>query len=481
MIDRFHWSAVSALVSSSIFIIWLATGVRQPMGILYFLLELHLYVLLLLFVINHWKRRYVLSGGPYSLRAIVDVFIPSKTEPADMLERTLYSASLIDYPNLRLYLLDDGAREWVKELAKKYGYTYLVRPNHLTKPYKAATLNYGLAHSWGNYILVLDADHTVKPTMLDDLLGHFKDPKVALVATRQGFAIDKNDFNHDHLFYEYMQPGKNADGAAMSCGSGVIYRRSALTKIGGFSEWNVVEDLHTSYLLNSHGFQAVYVNQPYTQGVAPQDLKVIYKQRGTWALDSLRLLFWNMPLLNRKLSFLQRLHYLEMGYIYLVGGFVLPLLFFLNFYSLFSNTPLVQAGFWYVLLKIPSHYLTVRLYSELGRGSAESRMWAGLYPVYFLAIFRALIHVKPRYQVTEKGVEAQVRRITLVIPQAFTVALGILAILYHLSRYSFSSLFTVNVFWFSVMVYWLWPVLGKALAISPSLPIKKYGKNYSDR
>ena len=93
-------------------------------------------------------------------------------------------------------------------LAKKYQGEYLVRPDRESKAYKAASLNYGLNHSYGNYVLVLDADQKVRASIFDDLLGHFKDEKLAYIATRQWFDVPEKDFNHDHLFYEYMQPGK---------------------------------------------------------------------------------------------------------------------------------------------------------------------------------------------------------------------------------------------------------------------------------
>ena len=68
-----------------------------------------------------------------------------------------------------------------------------------------------------------------------------------------------------------MQPGKNYDNAAISCGSGVIYAREKLEKIGGFQTWSIVEDLYTSYSLHRAGFTSLYVNRAYTIGTAPLD------------------------------------------------------------------------------------------------------------------------------------------------------------------------------------------------------------------
>lgn len=469
MNSKVHSLSVYALVTGSIYLLWLGFAVYNPVGFVYFFLELGLFLLLVLFVINHWSRRYVLSGGSYSLRAIVDIIIPTKGEPAKMVEKTVRAVRKISYPNIRIYIIDDSKKKAIKKIALKYNCVYLVRPDRKTKAYKAASLNYGLKHSYGNYILVLDADHIVKPSIIDDLLGHFKNPKIAFVATRQGFKINEKDFNHDNLFYEYMQPGKNADGASISCGSGVIYRRTAIAKIGGFSEWNIVEDLHTSYVLNCHGLKGLYINQPYTIGEAPSDLKVIYKQRGVWAIDSLRLILWKMPIFNKALTLPQRLHYMEMGYIYLVGGLILPAVFFLNFYALIFNVTIVNAGIWYIVLKLPSFYFTFKLYDELGQGASSSRMWAALFPVYLRSFFSAIFYKKPAYIVTKKSNSSSTQhRVHLILPQMFTIGVGISSLAYHLANFHVTKLLVVNFFWFVVMIYWLWPVFPKAFAVTKS-------------
>jgi cellulose synthase (UDP-forming) len=288
---------------------------------------------------------------------------------------------------------------------------------------------------------------------------------LAYIATRQWFDVPDKDFNHDYLFYEYMQPGKGTSNAAISCGSGVIYRRSALLAVGGFSEWNVVEDLHTSYVLNAHGYKGIYTNQSYTNGVAPTDLPTIYKQRGTWALDSLRLMLWQVPRPQPLLSLTQKLHYFEMGYIYLVSAVMLPAIFFLNYYSLFFNVTFIAAGWWYLVFKLPAFFFTLKLYNDLGRGQSASRMWAALFPVYFRSLWLAMLYKKPVYQVTEKR-RAPVpdQSLRLIWPQAMTVGLGIVAIVYHLAHFHFTSLLAVNFFWMGVILYWLWPIFPKAWA-----------------
>ena len=465
-LHRLHVLALYTLITGVAYHVWLLFVIDSTIGVVFFCLELAMFLLAVLFSINHWNRRYVLSGGAYSFRSIVDIYISIKGEPVGILEKTLKAATEIDYPNTRIYILDDGARPRVRQLAEKYGATHVVRGNRKKKQYKAANFNNALSRSYGNFILALDVDQVPQPNILDDVLGHFSDEQVGLVTTRQRFVVNSDDFNNDHLFYEYMQSGKNADHAGISCGSGVIYRRSALDAIGGFPEWNLLEDLYTSYVLNTRGYRTVYVNQSYTKGIAPHNLRTIYKQRGNWALDTLRLFFWKMPFLNLRLPWRQRLHYFELGYIYLVSAVVLPSLYALNFYSLLSNQPILSVGLSFVFFKFISFYFILKMYNELGQGSSSSRMWAALFPVYLKAAVQALLYFKPRYQVTEKVIEqphASRLQIHLVIPQMLVILLGSFAVAYHGAYFGFTTTFIVNAFWLIVMLYWLVPVFPKAI------------------
>jgi cellulose synthase (UDP-forming) len=67
----------------------------------------------------------------------------------------------IDHPDLRVWVLDDGARDWVRTMAEDLGALYLCRVNG--KHAKAGNVNNGLQQylSIGRrleFILLLDAD-----------------------------------------------------------------------------------------------------------------------------------------------------------------------------------------------------------------------------------------------------------------------------------------------------------------------------------
>jgi cellulose synthase (UDP-forming) len=446
-----------------VYLVWLAFHVNGTLGHAWYVVEIFISSLSFLFAFNHWGQDHV-EHSDHSFTPSVDVFLTIVDEPLALFEPVLASAKDIAYANKKVYVLDDGARKEVRDLAAKYGATYLTRPDK-PKDYKAGNLNHGFAHSDGAYLLVIDADQRITdPAILDDLMGHFKhDEKLAMVATRQRFDVPHLDFNHDTLFYEHMQTGKNEDNAAISSGSGVIYSRAALTSIGGFQTWNVVEDLYTAYVLHQCGYRTLYVNKPYTLGTAPMDLAAIYKQRGTWATDTLRLFFKKSPLLAKGLTFRQRIHYSELALVYLVSAFAIAAVFLLPIYTVAARITLVDAPVTYVLLRVPSLAAILWLYYRLsGNSFTTSQFWAALFPVYLKATLLALLPGKPKYKVTRK-VGSGKRDTLLALPHLAMLGAAAYVSIQYLAEVGMDGFLAVHLVWFALMLFWFAPLIRKSL------------------
>jgi cellulose synthase (UDP-forming) len=244
--------------------------------------------------------------------------------------------------------------------------------------------------------------------------------------------------NTDRVFYNVMQSGKDGDNAAFSCGSGVMYRRKALEEIGGFSTWNIVEDVHTSILLHERGWRSVYYNYPLTFGTAPTDVWGVYRQRKQWAADSLRMLFWDNPFLHKGLTLKQKLQYANLGFVYLVAAFVMPFYFITPAFALLSNK--------FVLTAPVSTYVVHRLAYFIGMSIAYGlvnyptsymkafQMWTGLFPVFIQATWIALRFRKrkPVYRVNIKptGAVRSKKAWVAIIPQMGIILLGLFSVVY---------------------------------------------------
>lgn len=443
---------------NTIYLIWLAYHVTS-LGYILLFAEFLIASLTYFLIFNHWGQSHTLHHF-YPAHGSVDVFITTVNEPIAMLNDTISAASEIDYPNKIVYILDDGPRDEIEALAKKYGAQYLARRNRIDS--KAGNLNFGLQNSMGEYILVIDADHVANPFIIKDLLGHFDDsPETAVVATRQAYLVPEGDFNHDVLFYQHMMAGKHEDNASISCGNGVFYRRSALKIIGGFQTWNLVEDLYTSYILHTRGFKTVYINQPYTYGTAPLDLANIYKQRGTWALDTLRMVFWHSPLFARGLKFWQRLHYIEIGYSYIVSAIAMPIVFVLPAVAVLRNDPIITDPITYLLLRIPSLLAILYFYYRLSdKMFAQMQYWASLFPIYMKALVLALIGKKVPYKVTSK-VATDRRHILLVVPHVALIIFSFAVILWRIFivDHALTAFTAINLMWACLMAFWFTPVI----------------------
>ena len=403
----------ASLVAGGQYLVWrlLSTVPGSGIaGVAFWIVEAINFVALALTVPLIWRTpgRPVAPGPPaHSL----DVFVTVCGEPAAMVEETLRAALAIAYPH-RTYVLNDGRiagrADWreIERLAARLGVTCFTRA---TGPRgKAANLNHALARTSGELIATIDADHLAVPDFAHQTLGYFSDPRLAFLTTPQQYSAgdDQTLQNRELFFYRVIQPAKDAANSAFSCGNGIVYRRVALASIGGFSEWNTVEDVHTSYQLHANGWRSAYHNHAVTTGTAPPTFAELARQRLRWAADSVRLLLWDNPLAKRGLTPAQRAHYLHTTSFYLIAATQLvfvasPALYLLAGVSIMRVSS-VQPLLWHSLV----YYVTIALFFSCYCGPRETlrvvRQQLVLSPVYLLAVLRGLMFKPVPGSVTEK-------------------------------------------------------------------------------
>lgn len=189
-----------------------------------------------LFGLTVWRPRrrpqpQVIEG------AAVDVFITCYNEPVTLVRRTVRAAYAIRYPH-RTYLLDDGSSPAMKAMATEEGAEYIERSlNWADRPRhaKAGNVNNALMQTTGEFILILDADQIPSPIVIDRLIGHFADPRLAFVQSPQSFynVPPKDPLGSEaHLFYGPILRGKDGWNAAFFCGTNAMIRREALLQMG---------------------------------------------------------------------------------------------------------------------------------------------------------------------------------------------------------------------------------------------------------
>jgi cellulose synthase (UDP-forming) len=418
---------------------------------------------LALSVFNGWRSR-ITPPRPLIGLAVpeVAVIIPTWGEPIPMVLRTVLSVLEQDYPGDRMHVIvsDDAHNQDLASALEGLGVIYHQPPSRDAPgrdgAAKAGNLNSALAFVLERlpdvvYIETRDADdelgtvnflrHTVGQLESDDRLAFVQTIKEAQVSAGDPFV------NLDGQFYRSQLLSRNAANAAFPCGSGVVWRRTALQEIGGFPTWNLVEDLQSGVEALRRGWRGCYL--PIVGAVAqhsPEDVANVFKQRGTWAIDTVRLMIWGNL---RGLTLRQRLHFYE------------TLLFYLHSFTVLVYVPCTALGFLGYLPLTASavscllHLMPYALAAELrlvllNQPFADRRrrqrspvralwrlklMWLGLAPVYIVACCKALLggpDRKPIYRITRKDTEVRwYWRETLphvilavLIPLAFVIALN---------------------------------------------------------
>jgi len=315
--------AAAALLNSLVYVIWrpLATLSHANLwvGVLLYGTELLGLVNFLLYTHDLWQLDDSICWHPPERDYKVAVIIPTYNEPREVLLPTVTAAVTIQYPH-ETWVLDDGKRTWVAEMAEMLGAVYRTRPEHTHA--KAGNMNAVLPvlkQHGIELVAIFDADHVPKSTFLDRLLGHFDDPKVALVQTPQDF-YNLNSFEHARLrrgghfeeqnfFFRILEAARNSNNSAFWCGTSAVVRLDALLSIGGVATDTVTEDQHTTIKLHKAGWKTVYHNEVLARGLAAANWEQFFTQRMRWAQGGMQILRKENLITDKRLTRSQRLSY----------------------------------------------------------------------------------------------------------------------------------------------------------------------------
>jgi cellulose synthase (UDP-forming) len=237
----------------------------------------------------------------------LDIFLPVCGEPLDVLRNTwAHVFDLVrEYQGIATAcVLDDGDSAAVAELARCFGFRYLVRPDRGWMK-KAGNLRYGFSQTAGEFILILDADFAPRadlpaemlPYLDADLsLGIIQSPQYFRTSARMSWT-ERGAGAVQELFYRLVQVSRDRHDGAICVGSCAIYRRQALAANGGATLIEHSEDVHTGFDLLRAGWGLRYIPVPLAAGLCPADPESFLTQQYRWCAGSMSLLgsrkFWN--------------------------------------------------------------------------------------------------------------------------------------------------------------------------------------------
>jgi cellulose synthase (UDP-forming) len=435
-----HWlvrgAGIAYLVSAAIYLPWLFTSLNHDLPWLawpFLVANLFTIVTTLLSIVNHWWRAVPLARPlPHGGEPTVGIIIPCCGEPVPMILRTITSVLEQDWPHERMVIVisDDGHDSALAEALSTWPVEYHSPPPRFAPgrdgAAKAGNLNSAVAmllaeHPDLLYIETRDCDDELGSNgFLRQVVGQLEhDERLAYVQTIKESQVSAGDpfNNREAMFYRGQMLSRNSANAAFPCGSGVVWRRTALEDIGLFPTWNLVEDLQSGVEALRRGWSSCYL--PIVGAVgqhSPEDVPNVYKQRGTWAIDTVRLMIWGKL---GGLSLRQRAQFYELLCYYLqsftvlvyVPSIVGALLGYVPFSAtgrsfLIHMLPIVLATeAWLLAINRPYNDRRRRQRNPVRELWRVRIIWSGMAPVFIKASFQAIVggpNRKPVYKVTRK-------------------------------------------------------------------------------
>ena len=278
-----------------------------------------------------YSKRREMSIVPISSFPRVSIIVPAYNEER-VIEKTIQAIVDTKYQDKEIILVDDGSKDKTWEIMSKYKKQAKVLQK--TNGGKASAINFGLAYSTGEIIVIVDAD---------TIIGH-----ESLIHLVQGFSIDKNvaavagniKVRNRKNWLTWCQAIEYVAGiqivrraldvfGAISVVPGALgsFRKNILEDIGSYHKDTLVEDFDlTLKILKTKMFIAGSTNATaYTE--APESIKSLYKQRKRWYNGNLQVFSRHSDALtNPRFGILQKFVFPYM----LFSSCIMPLVSFIT-------------------------------------------------------------------------------------------------------------------------------------------------------
>ncbi len=233
-------------------------------------------------------------GSDYAPK--VSIHIPAYMEPPDMLTATLNAVARLDYPNFECVVVINNTPDpafWrpVEERCRELGARFKFINAEKIEGFKAGALRLALTHTApdAEIIGVIDADYTVSPDWLRDLVPAFADPRVGLVQAPQDHRDGDKTAMHAAMngeyagFFDIGMVQRNEANAIIAHGTMCLIRRAAIESAGGWSSDTICEDTDLGLSILEQGWLTHYTNHRYGHGLLPDSFEAFKKQRHRWA------------------------------------------------------------------------------------------------------------------------------------------------------------------------------------------------------
>ena len=249
------------------------------------------------------RRGRPLPKADPNYRPFVSLHIPAYNEPPHLLIETIKAVERIDYPNFEIVVMDNNTKDpavWgpVEEYCRDRP---RVRFVHVAPwpGYKAGACNLALRRYTdprAEIIGLVDADDIVQPYYLKETVSYFSDPSIGFVQTFEGNREFEGSpyytacVDSYQAFYLSVMSSRNERNTVPFVGTMGLFRRSALTSVGGWNEWCICEDTEASLRVLRDGWSGLYLPRCFGRGIVPPSFAGMLTQRHRWCFGAMQIL-----------------------------------------------------------------------------------------------------------------------------------------------------------------------------------------------
>jgi exo-beta-1,3-glucanase (GH17 family)/cellulose synthase/poly-beta-1,6-N-acetylglucosamine synthase-like glycosyltransferase len=283
---------------------WLLLALLATSTVLMVLILLaHLSEFVELFVRGNLRRQFAaLPQRSGAQQPFVSIHLPCCNEPPEMVIATLKALRALDGARFEVLVIDNNTvdaalwrpvQEYVATLPAHFRFFHLPQ----WPGYKAGALRFAFeqADARTELVAVVDADYLVHANWLSALVGHFDDPRVAVVQAPQAhrnWALSawRTMMNWEYEgFFRIGMHHRNERDAIIQHGTMTLVRAQALKAVGGWSSATVCEDAELGLRLMQAGHRTVYVDAVLGEGLTPDGFAAFKRQRQRWAQGGMQI------------------------------------------------------------------------------------------------------------------------------------------------------------------------------------------------
>ena len=218
--------------------------------------------------------------------AQLTVLIPAFNE-AGSLADTIRSLERQTVRPAEIIVIDDCSTDDTAAVATAYGVT-VVRPPKNTGS-KAGAQNFGLTRVRTPYTMAIDADTTLAPDAIEQLLAAFADTAIAAAC---GFVLPRHvrtvwergryiEYLFAFTFYKQVQD--YYDKPLISSGCFSVYRTEALRAHGGWGTRTLAEDMDLTWSFYQSGLGVRFIPEAVCYPIEPRTFSFMRKQLRRWS------------------------------------------------------------------------------------------------------------------------------------------------------------------------------------------------------